>query len=185
MKLPLFPLPVCLLPEGYSQLRIFEPRYKRLVSEALKSGQGFGMCMLSDDGKSILPIGTVAHIIDFETLSDGLLGISIKGSHRFKINAIDLESDGLKRADVTLLPDWPAAQLGDDDEQLKQLLNKVMAQFPKQLRHYQESDFENAAWTCQRWLEILPLKSSEKQACIASTDHRATLKLLHYVISER
>ncbi|HBF45693.1 MAG TPA: peptidase S16, partial [Shewanella frigidimarina] len=96
-----------LLPQGYTQLRIFEPRYKRLVSESLKSGVGFGLCMLADDKKTILPMGTLTQIIDFETLEDGLLGISVQGQKTFIINNVSVDSDGLKRADVSLIDSWP------------------------------------------------------------------------------
>jgi len=40
VTLPIFPLPVFLLPGGVTKLRIFEPRYLKMVSTA-SSGQGF------------------------------------------------------------------------------------------------------------------------------------------------
>lgn len=182
MKLPLFPLPICLLPEGYTQLRIFEPRYKRLVAESLKTEQGFGLCMTADDGKTIQPIGTLVHIIDFETLADGTLGISIQGSQRFKLNHIEIESDGLKRGDITLIDNWPAVPIATDERYLSQMLQNILKEYPQHLQHYQAAQFEDIAWVCQRWLEILPVQAAEKYTCINSQDHTMARNLLRAVI---
>ncbi|MFB2653806.1 LON peptidase substrate-binding domain-containing protein [Shewanella seohaensis] len=182
MKLPLFPLPICLLPEGYTQLRIFEPRYKRLVAESLKSADGFGLCMTSEDGKTLYPIGTLVHIIDFETLPDGMLGISIQGKQRFTLGDISIESDGLKRAEVKLIDNWPSAPVEDDERYLSEMLQNILKEFPQHLQHYQVEQFEDIAWVCQRWLEILPVQAAEKYSCINALDHQLTQDLLHTVI---
>ncbi|MCL1119621.1 LON peptidase substrate-binding domain-containing protein [Shewanella seohaensis] len=182
MKLPLFPLPICLLPEGYTQLRIFEPRYKRLVAESLKSADGFGLCMTSEDGKTLYPIGTLVHIIDFETLPDGMLGISIQGKQRFTLGDISIESDGLKRAKVKLIDNWPSAPIEDDERYLSEMLQNILKEFPQHLQHYQLEQFEDIAWVCQRWLEILPVQAAEKYSCINALDHQLTQDLLHTVI---
>lgn len=182
MKLPLFPLPICLLPQGYTQLRIFEARYKRLVAESLKSAQGFGLCMLEEDGKTIQPIGTLVHIIDFETLEDGLLGISIQGTQGFKLKDIDIEADGLKRATVALIDNWPSSPISADERFLSQMLQNILKEYPQHLRQYSSHQFDDIAWVCQRWLEILPIKASEKYPCINSHDHQMAKQLLHSVI---
>ncbi|MGI2172124.1 LON peptidase substrate-binding domain-containing protein [Shewanella sp. MF05960] len=195
MIIPIFPLPICLLPQGYTQLRIFEARYKRLVSESLKSGQGFGLCMLSDDKKTIMPIGTLTHIIDFETLEDGLLGISVQGKQTFTINNITEESDGLKRAEVTLIDGWPSniiethpaqphIKLNErkKDQYLSKTLKQLLQQYPQHLAHYSENDFNDISWVCQRWLEIIPLSAKEKYQCIHSHDHLLAKSFLFDVI---
>ena len=195
MIIPLFPLPICLLPQGYTQLRIFEPRYKRLVSESLKSGVGFGLCMLADDKKTILPMGTLTQIIDFETLEDGLLGISVQGQKTFIINKISIDSDGLKRADVSLIDSWPCDIIERQTEQshdhtderkkdkaLSNTLKQILQQYPQHLAHYSEENFNDIAWVCQRWLEIIPLSSKEKYQCINSHDHQLAKSFLADII---
>ncbi len=179
MKLPLFPLPICLLPEGYTELRIFEPRYKRLVAESLKSGTGFGLCMTSQTCNNILPIGTLVHIIDFKTLADGFLGISIVGHKRVRLGFIEVEADGLIRSDVTLIDNWPSAPIQDAERYLSQMLQNILKQYPKHLRHCHAAQFNDISWVCQRWLEILPIAAEDKFTGINAQDHRETLKLLH------
>jgi Lon protease-like protein len=195
MIIPIFPLTICLLPQGYTQLRIFEPRYKRLVSESLKSGLGFGLCMLADDNKSILPIGTLTKIIDFEMLEDGLLGISIQGQKTFTINQISVDDDGLKRADVSLIDSWPSDIIDQQNAQphihqidrkkdklLSSTLKQILQEYPQHLAHYSEEKFNDIAWVCQRWLEIIPLSSKEKYQCINSHDHRLAKSFLLDII---
>ena len=184
MQLPLFPLRMCLLPGGYTQLRIFEPRYQRLISESLKQNIGFGLCMLSDDGKQVLPVGTHCHITDFEQLEDGMLGITVRGEQRFVINTMTTEEDGLIWGQVTLLPDWPPAQLPESDTRLADPLRALLDQLPAQLQHYSNSDFHDLSWLCQRWLEIIPVSAQDKQTCIAGDDHHRALNFLRTLFQE-
>ncbi|MCL1067903.1 LON peptidase substrate-binding domain-containing protein [Shewanella olleyana] len=181
MILPLFPLSICLLPQGFTQLRIFEPRYKRLVTESLKSGEGFGLCMLNSQNE-LMPIGTWVHIIDFEMLEDGLLGISIEGQHRFKVNSFEVEPDGLKRGDVSIIPDWPSRDLVDNQQYLSESLLQILEQYPTHLSHYNKQDFDNISWVCQRWLEIMPITAEEKYQCINSHNHEMTQELISSII---
>ncbi|WP_299569509.1 LON peptidase substrate-binding domain-containing protein [uncultured Shewanella sp.] len=181
MILPLFPLSICLLPKGFTQLRIFEPRYKRLVTESLKSGDGFGLCMLNSNNE-LMPIGTWVHIIDFEMLDDGLLGVSIQGQQRFKVNDILIEDDGLKRGNVSLIPDWPSSNIVPHQQYLSETLQQLLEQYPTHLSHYNESDFDNISWVCQRWLEIMPITAEEKYQCINSHNHEMTQNLISSII---
>ncbi len=71
MQLGLFPLPLFLLPGGITKLRIFEPRYVRLVKESMANNQGFVLAM--KEGDELCPYGTHVDIIDFETLPMGYL----------------------------------------------------------------------------------------------------------------
>lgn len=80
----LFPLTSVVLPEGKMNLRIFEPRYIRMVKECSSKNMGFGVCLVGNDGDpkevgNVSSIGSLVRIVDFETLSDGLLGITVVG----------------------------------------------------------------------------------------------------------
>ncbi|MGI2260159.1 LON peptidase substrate-binding domain-containing protein [Shewanella sp. GXUN23E] len=184
MQLPLFPLRICLLPGGYTQLRIFEPRYQRLVSESLTHNAGFGLCMLSDDGKQVLTFGTHCYITDFERLQDGMLGITVRGEQRFIINSMTTENDGLRRGTVSLLPQWPATRLPEIDVRLGDTLRELLKQLPAQLQHYNNSDFMDLSWLCQRWLEIIPVSAKDKQTCIAADDHHRALEFIRTLFQE-
>ncbi|GIU19930.1 LON peptidase substrate-binding domain-containing protein [Shewanella sp. MBTL60-007] len=184
MLLPLFPLSVCILPGGFAQLRIFEVRYQRLVKESLNNELGFGVCMLDEDKKTLLPIGTRCKIIDFETLEDGLLGITITGVDKFKLDYFKHENDGLKRGKVTIMPSWEPTPIAINQQKLTLVLKELLTHYPTHLSRYNLENFTDLSWVCQRWLEILPLPLIEKQHCIASNDHRIALSLLDDILKE-
>ena len=108
MQLAIFPLRLNLLPDGVLPLRIFEPRYMRMIAES--SRRGMGLCLLGkslDGGYSpLLTVGTRVEIIDFDLLADNTLSVTLKGVERFKIHAMEVEPDGLLSAEVQLLPGW-------------------------------------------------------------------------------
>ncbi|EGU42940.1 hypothetical protein VII00023_02779 [Vibrio ichthyoenteri ATCC 700023] len=158
----LFPLGSVVLPEGKMRLRIFEPRYKRLIAEASKRDGTFGICLFerSEDN----PKGTLSHtgclvkIVDFETLDDGLLGITVVGIKRFAMGRVRVDFDGLRFAQVDWLPSWDIHQLSDEKQYLAQQLKRVYERFPQIKALYQQCYFDDASWVTQRWLELLPVE---------------------------
>jgi len=88
-RLPIFPLPLVLLPKAVQALHIFEPRYRKLLSDALEAGREFGIiCRTPDVAERELPPGTsgcVAHIESAQTLPDGRSNIMVLGTRRFRL----------------------------------------------------------------------------------------------------
>ncbi|WP_425440396.1 LON peptidase substrate-binding domain-containing protein [Photobacterium lipolyticum] len=183
MRLPLFPLQLYLLPGGISKLRIFEARYTRLVKLAMASSDGFGLCMKDDD--KICHFGTRAIITDFESLPDGLLGVTIQGVDKFIINDYWHEDDGLHFGDVSLMDNWSKTEIRSIDRDVPNTLRVLLKEYPEHSVNYPTPDFEDMTWVCQRWLEILPLDTTQKQWFMSRNDHRAALSFLHGVIDEK
>lgn len=182
----LFPLSSVVLPEGKMRLRIFEPRYKRLVSQAMQSEGTFGICLF-DSGKKggeLSDVGTLAKIIDFELLEDGLLGISITGLSKFKIRSVRVEHDGLRFARVESLPNWSAEQLEVNDVQLTRELIRVYHKFPDLGDLYEQRFFDDASWVSQRWLELLPVSNKQFDELTLQTDCRAALSYIKKIVAE-
>ena len=105
----LFPLNLVLFPGSARPLRIFEERYKLLITRCLEGDKTFGIVLLRSgidekgDAQHYL-VGTVAKITDVKPLNDGEMLISIVGEHRFRI--IDIVSkDPYVVANVDLLPE--------------------------------------------------------------------------------
>ncbi|WP_372872073.1 LON peptidase substrate-binding domain-containing protein [Shewanella sp.] len=183
MQLALFPLPVCLLPGGTTQLRIFEPRYKRLVSESLRTAQGFALCMLGTDNQP-LPVATRVEIVDFETVEDGLLGITVQGKERLEVLSWQTESDGLKLGTVRTLPPWSSQPITRDYKELSDKLSELFKSYPRQSSFIEQDDFNNLTWVCQRWLEILPIGLEHKQRCYRADNVELTLSLLEQIFEK-
>ncbi|MCH8492000.1 MAG: LON peptidase substrate-binding domain-containing protein [Idiomarina sp.] len=193
LKLGLFPLTAHLMPGGRMQLRVFEPRYIRLVRDSLRNEQGFGLCMLNPDGdvvnnEHIHPIGTLAKIVDFETLNDGYLGITIVGESLFDIHAIETEKDGLRTANVSFrsgLANVAKVETESTQEcELKKRLQEVFTNYPEFAGLYPEQHFDSAEWVCNRWLEILPLAAEAKQELLAANNLRVTQNYLQCLFAE-
>lgn len=166
MRLGLFPLPLFLLPGGITKLRIFEPRYVRLVKESMATDSGFVLAM--KDGDAICRFGTHVKIVDFETLPDGLLGITIRGTARVGLSNIGQEEDGLWVADTDILPAW---QEQSEAGMLGEALENLFEAHPEHAAQYNnEKHFDDMLWVCQRWLEVLPLANSQRQWFLAQQD---------------
>lgn len=93
-EIPLFPLSSVLLPYGQLPLQIFEQRYLDLVRTCMKSDSGFGVIWIRQGtevaGTSGFRLelgdhGTYAKIVNWDQLSNGLLGITIEGRQTFSV----------------------------------------------------------------------------------------------------
>lgn len=94
-------------------LQIFEQRYLDLVSHCMKTETGFGIVWLQQGSEVSRPgqkelrfgeFGTYARIVDWDSLPNGLLGITIEGGEIFKVCETELQSDQLVTAEVDYMP---------------------------------------------------------------------------------
>ena len=172
--LPLFPLTTVLFPGGPLSLRIFEPRYLDMVRRCLKEHGGFGVVLILEGAETgvvarVADTGTSARIVDFDTLPDGLLGIVCVGERRFRVLRRWQQGDGLNLADVQYLPDDAPCAMPQELEHLAELLREVLSRLGEAYL-YVEARYEDAGWVSNRWAEILPLTSAEKQQLLELTD---------------
>jgi len=84
MLIGLFPLNIVLFPGSSYPLRIFEPRYKILIQEAIDSDGVFGINLVADN--KIAHVGCVAKVKNvLHRYSDGTMEIVVTGIERFRI----------------------------------------------------------------------------------------------------
>ena len=87
MKRAIFPLPLFILPQGYTRLRIFEPRYLNMVKNALQNEVSFVLCTFEHDTPfNISAQGCLVDIIDFDQDDNGMLLIDVRASQSVQIN---------------------------------------------------------------------------------------------------
>lgn len=89
-RLPLFPLPLVLLPGAPLPLHVFEPRYRQLVAHCLEGDRRFGLVYHDPDRSGPFDmesgrVGCVAEIMDFEPLADGRSLMEVQGLLRFQL----------------------------------------------------------------------------------------------------
>jgi ATP-dependent Lon protease len=110
--LPLFPLPLVLLPSTAVPLHIFEDRYKQMMGDLVQSNGEFGMVLAKDDG--IVSIGCTA-VVDrvLKRYPDGRMDIVAVGRRRFRIEALNEDKPYLQ-AEFELFEDADTAPASDD-----------------------------------------------------------------------
>jgi Lon protease-like protein len=106
---PLFPLPLVLLPAMPLPLHIFEERYKEMMSEIIASAESgvgdseFGVVLAKDEG--IINIGCTASVQKvMRRYDDGRIDLLAVGQRRFRIAGINEERSYL-RAEVEFFED--------------------------------------------------------------------------------
>jgi Lon protease-like protein len=178
----LFPLHTVLFPGGPLRLRIFEPRYLDMVSRCMREDTGFGVALIvagSEAGGSAqtVEIGTLARIVDFEQLEDGLLGITARGERRFRIVHVHQESDGLNVCQVEWCEDEPRAEVPPRQAVLAELLRRAIEQIGPAYGAVAPA-YEDASWVGMRLAEILPLAPVERQELLELNDAAERLQWL-------
>ena len=84
LKIPLFPISVSILPQEFMPLHIFEDRYRKMVSDALKNKSQFGI--VYKENEDIKNIGCSVFIEKvYKKYKDGKYDILVRGQKRFKI----------------------------------------------------------------------------------------------------
>lgn len=183
--LPLFPLLAVLFPGGRLPLRIFESRYMDMAKACLKDGSPFGVCLILEGGEVGTPatpagVGTTARISSWDMPQLGLLHVSARGEQRFRIRSRRVQSDGLARAAVDLIPpekddEIPAAHRG-----AVRLLERLIERHPELLERPHRLD--SCAWVSARLAELLPLPLTTKQALLELDDGRVRLEKVHALV---
>ena len=182
-EIPLFPLNAVLFPGSTLGLRIFEARYLDMVRECARGGRGFGVCLImqgQEAGEPALPaaIGTLARIVDFDTLPDGLLGISVTGGARFRVQKSRIRGNGLVIGEVREWPDEPVVPVPIEFSLLPAILERLAEQAGLSWRNGPRDRYEDASWVGFRLAELLPLGDAERQHLLEVTDPMERLTAL-------
>ncbi len=168
-------------------LRIFEPRYTRMVKEACSKDAGFVICMLNSKGSKennthIFPTGTYCKVIDFDILDDGLLGITVEGVRCVSISNISTEDDGLRLGDCEELEAWTCNVDIDELSPMNERLGEIFDTFDEVSSLYEHVKLDEPLWVINRWLELLPVDAEQKQHFLAQKDCRQIVDYLSELI---
>jgi Lon protease-like protein len=94
---PLFPLPnVVLFPKGILPLHIFEPRYRKMMADALKGGQTICMALLKPGWEAdyhgspeVYRVACVGRVVQHEELEGGRYNVTLHGEAKVAIEGFD------------------------------------------------------------------------------------------------
>lgn len=172
-SIALFPLNIVLFPNGPLPLRIFETRYVDMVRRCMRESSSFGVVLIREGSEvgpaEMFDVGTVARIMDFHQLADGLLGLSCVGGQRFRIRSRSRQADGLNLAEVDILPPEAEMAVPTRHARLPALLKNVLPQLGEVYTDM-EMKLDDAAWVGHRLAEILPIPPADKQSCLELDD---------------
>ena len=107
VELPIFELPIVILPGELLPLHIFEERYVRMIGHCLETAEPFGIVFRDEEGTAHR-IGCTARVTEvLERFDDGRMNIVVTGEQPFRV---------LERFEE---PDYPAGEIepiSADDE---------------------------------------------------------------------
>lgn len=178
--IPLFPLDTVVYPGGRLSLRIFEPRYLDMVRDCARQGEGFGVVYSrageSGRGGEHARVGTEAVMIDFDTLDDGLLGVTCRGARRFRIRQTRTRDNGLLVGEIDWLAPEPAVPVPARFGALQTLLRELILN--GQTEDSGELDPDNATSLGFALAAALVPAADHGQALLEMTDPIARLEAL-------
>jgi Lon protease-like protein len=185
--IPLFPLNSVLFPGGTLSLRIFERRYLDLVRDCARNDVRFGVCLIlhgREAGEAAVPaaVGTLAHIVDFYTSDDGLLGIRAEGGARFRVGHTRVRDNGLVHGQAQFWPSEPNVPVPPQFALLATILERLLEHVGGEQAKVARACYDDASWVGFRLGEALPLENRERQHLLQMTDPLERLdQLMHYL----
>jgi Lon protease-like protein len=129
-ELPLFPLPVVLFPDVPMSLHIFEPRYRRMLSDIRVGDRLFGLSYFDaeDQEQEAIPpldhVGCVAEVSEIQALPDGRSNIVVLGLVRYRMEAYVDRGDPYLVGRLSFFEDET-----EDEEALRARTQEVVALF--------------------------------------------------------
>jgi Lon protease-like protein len=170
--LPLFPLPLVLLPSEVVPLHIFEERYKEMIALCLDEHREFGIVWLSDAG--LKEVGCTANVAEvLEQMEDGRMNILVRGGTPFRLLERQ-EHHAYPAGTVELLGDLhapdPEETGGEARERYADLLETLTDERPEPAALDALSSYEMAA--------TVDIDMDVKQGLLELRSEEARLRLL-------
>ncbi|MDN3651934.1 hypothetical protein QWY77_04025 [Thalassotalea ponticola] len=185
MKIPVFPLPVYLLPGGVTRLRIFEQRYLNMVKNAhLTDGFVIGLYR-PQQSPCVGEWGSWVEICDFQLGSDNLLVIDVKCRSLVHLSQFERNLDNLLLATMAKIDHWPPISAGTHVKIFAEQLRKLFSQTDELSQLYKTTYFDQPNWVCARWLELFPISVEEKDHFAKSSSADDVVDFLSSVIIEQ
>ena len=176
-NMPLFPLNIVAVPKERIPLHIFEPRYKRMIKDSIKTGDPFGI-VLKDD-KGVKSIGCSVKIIRvLKEHPTGEYDIIVQGQQCFRIKDKVQENNQLWIGNVTYLEDQesaPADLLEKTRDQYLHILLKLGLNEDMERHMSKSRSFD--------FIEFINLPNKIKQQLIETNDENQRLEIINRIFT--
>ena len=183
LELPILPLAVFLLPDGITRLRIFEPRYLKMVKIATQ-GHGFVLWLKHQDQEQAMARwGSWVEIINFDQGSDGVLEIDVKCKAIVDIQKVVTDDNNLNIGTVCEIPHWSQSTGDNQYSELGQSLTELLMSDSLFRELYPKIFAKNINWVVARWLEILPVNLTVKSRFISVHNYHQAKGFVQSIIN--
>ena len=176
-NMPLFLLNIVAVPKERIPLHIFEPRYKQMIKDSIKTGDPFGI-VLKDD-KGVKSIGCSVKIIRvLKEHPTGEYDIIVQGQQCFRIKDKVQENDQLWIGKVTYLEDQesvPADLLEKTRDQYLHILLKLGLNEDMERHMSKSRSFD--------FIEFINLPNKIKQQLIETNDENQRLEIINRIFT--
>jgi Lon protease-like protein len=198
-SIPLFPLNTVLFPDGVLPLQIFEVRYLDMIGKCIADGAAFGVVSLTHGGEvrkpgvaeTIVPVGTMARIAEWEAPMPGLLKIVCTGTNRFRISSSEQLKHGLWMAEVTAIDDDQVVAIPAELQNTADALGKLIASLQADSVPANEMPIgapyrlDECGWVANRWSELSPIPAEQKQRLLELDNPVLRLELVQDLLGEQ
>jgi len=151
LDIPLFPLPnLTFFPKTVEPLHIFEPRYREMVSCALKGDRLIGIALLREGWQKdyfgnppIHKTFGVGKIVDYELLEDGRYNIQVEGLYRARL-VTEYPTNPFRTCRALVVQDAPLDGMRDEISALREDLTIASDELSEVLPEY--ASLVRSAW---------------------------------------
>lgn len=193
--IPMFPLGSVLLPGVAMPLRIFEPRYQRLLADILTAGGIFGIVLIErgaevGGGDERFSVGTLARIIQHQPNGDGSHNIVVGGNERIRVDQW-LDDDPYPRATISGFPD----EVPQDADSLNQAFQSTIASLRRLLARSTEENLtvppatfdmaEDPTQGSYLLSALIPVGQLDRQHLLEASGPKDRLTLLDQLIDDQ
>jgi len=176
-SMPLFPLNIVAVPKERIPLHIFEPRYKRMIKDSIKTGDPFGI-VLKDD-KGVKSIGCSVKIIRvLKEHPTGEYDIIVQGQQCFRIKDKVQENNQLWIGKVTYLEDNESASADLLDKTRDQYLHILL-----KLGLNEDMERHMSKSRSFDFIEFINLPNKIKQQLIETNDENQRLEIINRIFT--
>ena len=140
--------------------------------------------------ETFYPTGTLAHIQQLQHPQPGLISVRCVGGQRFKILTSEQKKFGLWLADIMLIDHDPVIPVPADLIPASETLQQLVRSMEQQLDHISKMPllppyhWNDCGWVSNRWCELLPVETVEKQRLMSLDNPLVRLELISDILGQ-
>jgi|SRR5204862_1976369 Lon protease-like protein len=175
LELPIFELPVVILPGELLPLHIFEERYQRMIGHCLDAAEPFGIVFRDDDGTAHR-IGCTARVTEvLERFDDGRMNIVVTGEQPFRV----LERfEGADYPEGEIEPITPEEEPDEEDPDAADMARQAFVELVKRVAGDEADELDLETEDSYGIASRVELPSETKQALLEQRSEPERMRML-------